>query len=58
MLRIGFIGLGIMGKPMAGHLTKAGGTLYVHSRTSASVEALAALGAIPCKNPTEVSREI
>lgn len=48
MLRIGFIGLGIMGKPMAGHLTKAGDALYVHSRTHASVAALAALGAIPC----------
>jgi 2-hydroxy-3-oxopropionate reductase len=55
MLRIGFIGLGIMGKPMAGHLTKAGGTLCVHSRTSASVEALAASGAIPCKTPKEVA---
>jgi 2-hydroxy-3-oxopropionate reductase len=54
-LRIGFIGLGIMGKPMAGHLTKAGGTLYVHSRTSAAVETLAALGAIPCKTPEEVA---
>lgn len=55
MLRIGFIGLGIMGKPMAGHLMKAGDALYVHSRTYASVEALAALGAIPCKNPMEVA---
>jgi 2-hydroxy-3-oxopropionate reductase len=55
MLRIGFIGLGIMGKPMAGHLTKAGNTLYVYSRTYASVAALATLGAIPCKNPKEVA---
>ena len=55
MLRIGFIGLGIMGKPMAGHLTKAGDALYVHSRTYASVAELAALGAIPCKNSKEVA---
>ncbi len=55
MFRIGFIGLGIMGKPMAGHLTKAGDALYVHSRTSVSVDALAALGAIPCKSPKEVA---
>jgi len=55
MLRIGFIGLGIMGKPLAGHLTKAGDALYVHSRTHASVAALAALGAIACKNPKEVA---
>ncbi len=55
MARIGFIGLGIMGKPMAGHLLKAGHTLRVHSRTYAPVEALAALGAIPCKNPKEAA---
>ncbi len=55
MLNIGFIGLGIMGKPMAGHLIKAGYTLHAYSRTYASVEALAALGAIPCKNPKEVA---
>lgn len=54
MLRIGFIGLGIMGKPMAEHLIKAGDALYVHSRTYASVEVLAAQGAIPCKSPKEV----
>lgn len=55
MLRIGFIGLGIMGKPMAGHLAKAGDALYVYSRTYASVAELAALGAIPCKNSKEVA---
>ena len=55
MLRIGFIGLGIMGKPMAGHLAKAGDALYVHSRTYASVAELAALGAVPCKNSKEVT---
>jgi 2-hydroxy-3-oxopropionate reductase len=55
MLRIGFIGLGIMGKPMAGHLAKAGDTLYVHDRTYESAAALAALGAIPCKSPKEVA---
>jgi 2-hydroxy-3-oxopropionate reductase len=55
MTRVGFIGLGIMGKPMAGHLLNAGYTLSVHSRTYASVEALAVLGAIPCKNPREVA---
>jgi 2-hydroxy-3-oxopropionate reductase len=55
MLRIGFIGLGIMGKPMAGHLAKAGDALYVHSRTYESVAALVASGAMPCKNPKEVA---
>jgi 2-hydroxy-3-oxopropionate reductase len=55
MLRIGFIGLGIMGKPMAGHLTKAGYALYVYTRTHGSVAELVALGAIPCKNSKEVA---
>jgi 3-hydroxyisobutyrate dehydrogenase-like beta-hydroxyacid dehydrogenase len=29
-MKVGFIGLGIMGRPMAGHLAKAGHELYVH----------------------------
>ena len=33
-LKLGFVGLGIMGTPMAGHLLKAGHTLFVHSRSS------------------------
>ena len=32
MANIGFIGLGIMGAPMAGHLLDAGHTLFVHTR--------------------------
>jgi len=31
MAKLGFIGLGIMGTPMAGHLLAAGHTLYVHT---------------------------
>jgi len=55
MQGIGFVGLGIMGKPMAGHLTKAGYVLHVYSRTDRSVAELAALGAIPCKDSREVA---
>src|SRR4051812_6117174 len=40
--RIGFIGLGIMGKPMARNLAKAGFDLVIHSRTRASVDELVA----------------
>ncbi len=40
--RIGFIGLGIMGKPMARNLAKAGYELVIHSRTRASVDELVA----------------
>lgn len=39
--RIGFIGLGIMGKPMAGHLAKAGYDLVVHNRSRGAVDELA-----------------
>src|SRR6266571_1827086 len=38
---IGFIGLGVMGKPMAKHLITAGHTLTVHNRSRAAVEVLA-----------------
>lgn len=42
---IGFVGLGIMGKPMARNLLKAGYPLTVYSRQRAAVEALMAEGA-------------
>jgi 2-hydroxy-3-oxopropionate reductase len=45
MAAIGFIGLGIMGRPMCVNLLKAGHTLTVYSRTLSSVERLVALGA-------------
>src|SRR5262245_15085193 len=44
-MRVGFIGLGIMGRPMAANLLKAGFPLVVHSRRVQSVEALVGLGA-------------
>ncbi|HEY6564538.1 MAG TPA: NAD(P)-binding domain-containing protein [Pirellulaceae bacterium] len=39
--RIGFIGLGIMGRPMVRNLAKAGFSLVVHTRTRATAESLA-----------------
>lgn len=42
--RIGFVGLGIMGKPMARNLAKAGYSLVVHNRSADDVEALLAEG--------------
>ena len=53
-MKLGFIGLGIMGAPMAGHLIAAGHTLYVHTR-SAVPESLAAKAA-RCANASEVAR--
>ena len=43
--RVGFIGLGIMGRPMASNLLKAGFHVVAHSRTRSKVDALAAQGA-------------
>jgi len=53
--RIGFIGLGIMGKPMARNLMKAGFQLVVHSRSAAPVQELAKEGATAAASPREVS---
>lgn len=55
MAGIGFIGLGIMGKPMAGHLIKAGHTLYIHDVVEAPVLELLGQGAIACKDSKEVA---
>ncbi|MGI6038184.1 MAG: NAD(P)-dependent oxidoreductase [Limnochordia bacterium] len=45
MRRIGFIGLGTMGKPMAKNLLKAGYEVYVFNRSQGAVQELAAMGA-------------
>jgi 2-hydroxy-3-oxopropionate reductase len=54
--RIGFIGLGIMGRPMARNLIAAGHPLAVHSRSPAPVDELVAIGARRCGTPAEVAR--
>ena len=54
--RVGFIGLGIMGKPMATHLLAAGFPLTVHSRSPAPVDALVAAGASRAGSPAQVAR--
>jgi 2-hydroxy-3-oxopropionate reductase len=53
---IGFIGLGVMGKPMAGHLLKAGYRLVVHNRSRGAVDELVAAGATAAASPAEVAR--
>jgi len=58
MERIGFIGLGIMGKPMARNLIKAGYPLVVHNRSRKAVEELAAEGATPAESPREVAEQV
>jgi 2-hydroxy-3-oxopropionate reductase len=55
MAELGFIGLGIMGKPMAEHLLKAGNTLYVYDVVPQSVADLKQRGAIACASSKEVA---
>ena len=55
MAEIGFIGLGIMGKPMAGHLLKAGHTVHVYDIVPASVAELKQQGALACGSSKEVA---
>jgi 2-hydroxy-3-oxopropionate reductase len=53
---IGFIGLGVMGKPMAKHLVAAGHRLIVHNRSRAAVDELVAAGATAATSPAEVAK--
>ena len=55
-MKLGFIGLGIMGTPMAGHLRAAGHELYVHTRSKVP-QALADAGAVACVSPKEVAQK-
>jgi 2-hydroxy-3-oxopropionate reductase len=53
---IGFIGLGVMGKPMANNLIKGGYTLVVHNRSRGAVDELTAAGATAGSSPADVAR--
>lgn len=55
MERVGFIGLGTMGKPMARNLIRAGYPLTVHNRSRGAVEELALEGAQTATSPKEVA---
>lgn len=55
MTHIGFIGLGLMGKPMAKNVLKAGFNLTVQSRSRGPVDELAALGASAVDTPRQVA---
>ena len=57
MKKIGFIGLGIMGKPMSKNLIKAGYEMVIMDRNPAVVEELKALGAEVAANPKEVAQK-
>ncbi len=57
MAELGFIGLGIMGKPMAGHLVKAGHTVHVCDLVEESVKHLCSQGAGRCACAKEVAQK-
>lgn len=56
-MKIGFIGLGIMGSRMAGHLQKAGYDLTVHNRTKSKADELLANGARWADTPAEAAND-
>jgi 2-hydroxy-3-oxopropionate reductase len=53
---VGFIGLGVMGRPMARNLLKRGFALIVNSRSRGPIDELAAAGAQPALSPADVAR--
>jgi len=58
MARVGYIGLGLMGAPMARNLLKAGHQLIVHNRSQAIVQELVAEGASAAHSAREVAAQV
>lgn len=58
MTRIGFIGLGLMGKPMAQNLLRAGYPLVVYNRSHTPLEELAQAGAIVATSPQDLAQQV
>lgn len=58
MLKVGYIGLGLMGKSMARNILKAGFTLVVHNRSRLAIAELVREGAIEAYNPREVASQV
>lgn len=57
MERIGFIGLGIMGRPMTRNLLKAGFSVVVYNRSQGAIDELTQAGAIPANSPRHVAEQ-
>ncbi len=57
MTELGFIGLGIMGKPMASHLVRAGHTVHVCDLAEESVKHLCSLGGKACSCCREIAQK-
>jgi 2-hydroxy-3-oxopropionate reductase len=58
MLKVGYIGLGLMGKSIARNILKAGFLLVVHNRSKASVEEFVSEGAAQAGSPAEVAEQV
>jgi 3-hydroxyisobutyrate dehydrogenase-like beta-hydroxyacid dehydrogenase len=54
---IGFIGLGLMGRPMAMHLHQAGYSLVIYNRSTPVVTELSAFGMVAAESPRDVARQ-
>ena len=57
-MKVGYIGLGLMGKAIARNILKAGFHLVVHNRSQAAVRELVKEGAIPATSPAEVASQV
>jgi 3-hydroxyisobutyrate dehydrogenase len=53
--KIGWIGTGVMGKSMCGHLLRAGYPVAVYNRTTEKTRELVERGAVPCSDPADVA---
>ena len=58
MLKVGYIGLGLMGKSIARNILKAGFPLIVHNRSRAAVDELVEEGASAANSPKEVASQV
>ena len=58
MLKVGYIGLGLMGKSIARNILKAGFTVVVHNRSQPSVDELVAEGAVAANSPKAVAEQV
>jgi len=58
MLKVGYIGLGLMGKSIARNILKAGFPIVVHNRSRAAVDELVAEGATAANSPKEVAAQV
>ena len=58
MLKVGYIGLGLMGKSIARNILKSGFPFVVHNRSRAAVDELVSEGAIAANSPKEVASQV